>query len=373
MKKENKNLKAKIIRKKSKKRAVFMLAAITTIIWLILIFVKIVYSSRTGGSIDFWNILDSIIDNLLGILPPIILIDFAFEAVTQDYVSEEISEQITSTLMSNPETIALFDNDAKRSFLNTTIATITPHGKDEANMAMGAIAPYIESKFNLRKHFDYNISLWNYPSPSILNHQDYMMVSETLRYEKQFISTNILPSTFKIGFFTQNTDLDKHLRKNEYLVRESLVIYPDDLEKLIHLSDEEKIAFVKDEMALKAFIDHGLCTITDVSITEIGIDVTLFSTHNLNSNTIYVDVAFCMPQKKDNAVFLVAVTEPTYEVDVRLTYARNEYKVQMYPFFNDLDDALVDEVDRGVGTCDIHIRDKWVYPMSGIVFTITSL
>lgn len=373
MKKESNIARAKRIRKKSKKQAVFMLASITAVLWLVLIFVKIFYSNRSGGSIDFWSILDDIMDNLLGILPPMILIDLAFEAVTQDYVSEEMSEQITSTLMSNPETIRLFDNDVKRNFLNTTISTITTHGEDEAKMAIGAIAPYIESKFNLRKHFDYNISLWNYPSQSILEHRDYIMVSETLRYEKKYIASDVLPPTFKIGFFTQNSDLDKHLRKNEYLVRESLIIYQDDLEKLCRLPIEEKLAFVRDEMALKVFINHGICEIEAVNITDIGIDVTLSSSHILTNDTVYIDVAFCMPQMKKNATFLVSISEPTYGVDVRLTYARNEYNVEMYPFFNDFEDALVDEADRGVGTCDIHIRDKWVYPLSGIVFTITSL
>lgn len=362
--------KAKRIRKKSKKQAVAMLAAATSVVWLLLIFVKIVISHYTGDPIAISEILDGVLDNILGILPPIILIDFAFEAATQDFVSEEISEQITSTLMSNADTIRLFDDEAKLNFLNTTISTLTTHGENEASMAINAVTPYIQSRYNLRKHFDYGISLWNYPAHSLFEDTDYMMVCETLRYEKQYIASDMLGHRFHVGFFTENKELDKHLRKNEYIFREALSIHPRELEKLIGLSDEEKLNFVTNEMVLKVFINHAPCKIESVSITDIGIDVEFSSAHDRSKNSISVDITFSMPQLRKQTTFLVSVSEPTYGVDIRLSYPRNVYNVTMFPFFNDLADALVDEADRGVGSCDVHVRDKWVYPMSGIVFNI---
>ena len=372
MKRESVIDKARKIRKKSKKQAVMMIAATTSVVWLLLVFVKFIVSHYMGNPIAFSEIVDGILDNILGILPPIILIDLWLENATQDFVSEEMSEQITSTLMSNADTIRLFDDEAKRNFLNTTISTMTTHGDSEAQMAIHAIAPYIQSKYNLRKHFDYGISLWNYPPNSIFDDKEYMMVCETLRYEKQYIVSPMLGRNFRMGFFTENKDLDFHLRKDEYLFREALTIHPQDLEKLIALSEEEKLAFVTDEMALKVFIDHASCKIESVIIDQHGIDVLLNSDHDQNKDTIYVDATFCMPQLKKQTVFLVSVSEPTYGVDIRLSYPRNLYNINMYPFFNDVADALVDEADRGVGNCDVHIRDKWVYPMSGIVFHIDS-
>ncbi len=362
--------KAKTVRKKSKKQAVLMLAAATFVVWLLLIFIKLIVSHRTGNPVDFSEIFDGVLDNILGILPPIILIDFAFEAATQDFVSEEISEQITSTLMSNADTIRLFDDETKLNFLNATISTMTIHGENETSMAINAIAPYIKSQYNLRKHFDYGISLWNYPPHSTFEAKDYIMVCETLRYEKQYISSEILNHTFRIGFFTQNKELDRHLRKNDYLFREALSIHPHDLKKLICLSAEEKLNFVTNEMVLKVFIDHTPCQIESVFISDIGIDVIFSSTHNRNKDTIYVDATFCMPQLRTQTTFLVSIVEPTYGIDIRLSYPHNVYNVTMFPFFNDVQDALVDEADRGVGNCDIHIREKWVYPISGIVFII---
>ena len=370
MKRESILDKAKKIRRKNKRQAVLMLAAVTAVIWLILVIVKIIVSHYTGNPIGFSEIFDGVLDNILGILPPIILIDFAFEAATQDFVSEEMSEQITSTLMSNADTIRLFNKEAKLNFLNTTISTLTTHGENEASMAINAVAPYIKSQYNLKKYFDYGISLWNYPAHSFFDDKDYMMVCETLRYEKQYISSAVLGHSFRIGFFFENKDLDKHLRKNEYLFREALSIYPQDLDRLIRLSAQEQMNFVTNEMVLKVFIDHAPCKIESVSITDIGIDIALSSTHERNKDTIYVDATFCMPQLKKRSTFLVSISEPTYGVDIRLSNPRNVYNVTMFPFFNDCEDALVDEADRGVGNCDVHIREKWVYPMSGIVFNI---
>lgn len=357
-------------RKKSKKQAVLLLAAITAAIWILLVLIKVVVFFYLGRPIGLAEIFDGILDNILGILPPIILIDFAFEYVTQDYITDEISEQITATLMSNPDAISLFDDDVKRNFINTTISTITTHGEDEAQMAISALTPYIKSNYNLKKHFDYSITLWDYPMKAIFDSSQYMMISETLRFERHYLSAEILSSTFKIGFFVQNSDLDKNLRKNEFLLRESLSIHDADLKKLIHLPQQEKDNFVVNEMALKVFVDHIPCRVISISITDIGIEVELSSSHDRSKNSVYIDAAFCIPQMKGHTTFLASITEPTFGANIRFSYPRNLYKVTMFPFFNDLDDALVEESDRGVGTCDVHILNKWVYPMSGVVFDI---
>ena len=64
-------------RKKSKKQAVLLLAAITAAIWILLVLIKVVVFFYLGRPIGLAEIFDGILDNILGILPPIILIDFA--------------------------------------------------------------------------------------------------------------------------------------------------------------------------------------------------------------------------------------------------------------------------------------------------------
>lgn len=368
-----KNTKNEKIQRKGRKHAVIMLAAITTAVWFVFLVLKIVISKRAGIPFSAMDIIDGVFDNILGILPPIIIFNFAFEYFTQDYVSDELSAQITSTLMSDPETIKLFEDDAKRNFLKATVSALSSQTEDEANMAMAAIDPYIKSQYNLRKYFRYNINLRSYPSGSIFGNSKYMMVCETLKYTKQYISSPVLSNRFKIGFFVENSELDKHLRGQEYLMRESLVIAAEDLEQLIALSPEERIRFVKNEMSLSVFIDHKACEIVDVYISRFGIDVVMESSHSRKNKEIPVDINFFMPQLKKRTTFFVSITEPTYSPGIQFTYPREDFHVTMYPFFSDTGDALVEESDRGSGTCDVFIQEKWVYPMSGIVFVIDEL
>ena len=143
---------------RNKKRDVILLGVAAFVIWLVLLIFKILYAHGRGEAFDFMNLLNSIWDNILGILPPLILIDLVFEFVTQRYVSEEMSEQITSTLMSNPETIDQFDEETKRNFLNATVASLVKHGECEAEMAKNSVIPYISGHYNLKKYFTYNIT-----------------------------------------------------------------------------------------------------------------------------------------------------------------------------------------------------------------------
>jgi hypothetical protein len=326
------------------------------------------------GMVDIWDILasiwDNILDNLLGILPPLILVDLLFEYLTQDYVSEEMSEQITDTLMSNPETIRLFDDETKHRFLDATISTLVNHGEDEQDMAISAIAPYIKSRYNLRKNFDYNITLVRDSVGEMFDPEHYITVKETLSYSKHYIASPTLGSTFYIGFFANNADLDKSLRGQDFLFREALTIRQEEMQKLIFMTDEQKREFVVNNMQLTVTIDKARCMIEKVSIDAHGIIVQLCSTHDVTQDTLFIKTAFCMPQLREEKVFLVSIGEPAYNVNVRFDYPRSTYNVEMYPFFSDSGDALVEDSNFGVGSYEICIRDKWVYPMSGIVFAI---
>lgn len=364
--------KRKKIRRRSKKRAVIMLAAATTVVWFVILIIKIILAHANGESVDFGVILDGIGDNILGILPPLILIDFAFESVTQDYVSEEISEQINGTLMSNPDTIRLFDDETKRSFLNATISTLATHGPDEENMAISAIAPYIKSRYNLRRNFDYNITLMPDPVGELFDTPEYITVKETLSYSKHYIASKPLGRIFHIGFFASNSELDKHLRGQDFLFREGLTVRREELEQLSAMTDAEKLDFVTKNMQLTVTVEKSRCRIEDVAIDASGIIVTLSSDHDLTLDTLFIKTAFCMPQLKTEKTFLVSICEPAYNVSIRFDYPRGTHRVEMYPFFSDSGDALVEDSNFGVGSYEICIRDKWVYPMSGIVFAIES-
>jgi len=345
-----------------------MLAAGTAVIWLLMLMVKILVSHYNGETLDFMSILDGIWDNILGILPPIILIDFAFEYVTQDFVSEEISEQITGTLMSNPETIRLFDVDTRRNFLNATIDSLADNDSLEAEMAENAITPYISGAFNLRKNFHYTVTLRDKPISSRFDAQYYITIHEKLSFEKHFVKDRPLGNDFSIGFLTENQDLDEQLRDQTFLMQEGLSIRPEELNALCAMKDPaELIRFVAEDMRLQVWINSQRCVITKVRITGHGIVVDLHSDHEVKDNMISTEISFHMPQLKTEKIFQAVIADPTYGVYIRFDYPLN-YNVKMYSFFNGADDARVRDADHGDGSCDIHLRDKWIYPRSGAVF-----
>ena len=354
---------------RNKKRDVILLGVAAFVIWLVLLIFKILYTHSLGETFDFVNLLNSIWDNILGILPPLILIDLVFEFVTQRYVSEEMSEQITSTLMSNPETIDQFGEETKRNFLNATIGSLVKNGDSEAEMARNSVKPYISGGHNLKKYFTYNITLRDEAVSPLFNSKDYFSINEKLGFEKHFLATEPLGELFSVGFFTSNSELDKNLRGQSFLFREGLTIRQEELDALINMTAEEKMNFVVHDMSLMVYIGHERCEINRVMITQIGIQVEFRAAQPIG-DTAYFEIAFCMPRLTSEKIFLAAVTEPTYSVNIRFDYPRSIYKVEMYPFFNDVEDARVEDANWGVGVCDINLRDKWVYPMSGVVFRI---
>ena len=229
-----------------------MLALITTAVWLILLLVKYIVSG-----LDLASLFDDIIANILGILPPIILFNFLYEYLTKEHVADEMTEQITQTLMSNPQAIDLFDEQPKKEFVRATIQTLV--GEEECEMVYGVVEPYLSQHYNIRRFFRYSITLRDYTDNSLFPADRYLRVYEYLKYKKHYIGDNTLGRQFQIGFFVDNGELDKELHGQSYLFRENLTLDPDQLQTLIAWSDEEKRRFVEKDMSLRVFIDDIAC------------------------------------------------------------------------------------------------------------------
>lgn len=340
-----------------------MMAIITTAVWLILLLAKYIISG-----VDFSFLLDDIIANILGILPPIILFNFLYEYLTREHVADEMTEQITKTLMSSPETIELFDDESKKVFVRTTVQTLV--GDEESDMVYGVIEPYLEMQYNTRRFFRYNIILRDYEDNSMFSKARYMRVYEDLKYKKHYIGANKLPKNFRVGFFVNNEELDKELYGQTYLFRENLKIDLEELEILISMSPTDQFQFVSQKMALNVFIDDNKCAIQNVVIDQNGIQTVFASEHDENSRELNIEIMFNMPQLKRYSELLVSINEPTYSPMIQLSYPESTMNVTMFPFLNDGAECLVQNAMRNAGSCDIYLQDKWVYPMSGVVFIV---
>ena len=350
-------------RTRSLRTITVMLALITAAVWLILLLVKYIVSG-----VDLASLFDDILANILGILPPIILFNFLYEYLTKEHVADEMTEQITQTLMSNPQTIDLFDEQPKKDFVRATIQTLV--GEEESEMVYGVVEPYLSQHYNIRRFFRYSITLRDYADHPLFPAERYMRVYEDLKYKKHYIGDNVLGQEFQIGFFVSNAELDRELHKRTFLFRENLTIDEQELDVMAAWDDSAKKAFVQEEMSLQIFIDDLPCTLENVLIDANGILLELHSSHRLDKQELKIEIMFNMPQRKGYSEFLVSINEPTYSPNIQLSYPESTMQVTMFPFLNDGDECLVQNAMRNTGSCDIYLQEKWIYTMSGVVFII---
>lgn len=372
----------KIMYKKNKKRMMNVLIVGTILIWIILLLLKIFI-----WEFSFNDLLDDITANILGILPPLLIFNFAYEKLTQDISAIEMSEQITETLMSDPETIALFTEEQRRGFINSTISSLVD--KRASDMVQGTLDPYLsaEASYNIRSSFDYNIQLlYDIPKNDIFNPEDYFYLAETLQYSIYYLndsSTEDLPSDFYAGFFFENENLDYALRtgkeksgcdeKIPFIFRENLKIKEEDLDKIISLSPQELNSFFNTFIKLKIKIDNESAEILKVTADQTGIKVLFHSNHIIKKEGHSVRILFHMPQLW-NSEFQVALSDPTYSPKIQLSYQPDKMKVEMYSFFSEsIESSVGNALEKDHGMYNVIVTNKWIYPMSGMVFAIKKL
>ncbi len=348
--------------RKSMKYVTVMLVIVTVLLWLLCLAVEYILGSRSGD-FEFLAIMETVAENLIGILPPLIIFNFAYEYFTKLYVSEEISEKIAETMMSNTDVIDRFSDESKKDFVFASLNSIL--NKEKGEVVYNIIKPYIDFEFNIRRNFKYFISLDEYRGKNwLFSCDDYYAVTERISYTKVLSSNKTFQSVFKLGFFVQDADLDEKLKADTYLFRENLQIKNQDLIRLIALTDEEKLDFVKNQLALKVLINKTAAQLVSVEIGENGIEL-VFETVHLNLTEAQVEIYFVMPQLKSKNKFLVSIPEPTCKVDISFYYPRDYLNVTLIPFLNgeyNSKDAV--QVD-GVRNIEF---DNWVIPMSGAVF-----
>lgn len=351
-------------RKRSMQSITVMLFVITLLIWVVLLFLKIIL-----WGISAEELIEDIISNILGILPPMLIFNFIYEYLTKDHIADEISEQITKTLLGNSDSIEGFNTKDKIRFVKNTIGSLV--GQDSAEMVNAVVEPYITNQYNIRTFFKYTIILRDYSESELFSSDEYMKIYENFKYKKKYIGEGSLPEQLHIAFIYKNHELDLALRNRKYIFQENLSVAEKELNALIALSDEEKLRFVKNEMCISMYIDERVAEIKNVTIDESGIDIEYESHHDKGIDSHSIEINFAMPQLKGYGEFLVSITEPTYSPIIQLSYPESTMNVTAFSFLNDGDESSVEQATHNIGNYEFCIRDRWIYPMSGVVFMIS--
>ena len=344
----------------------FMLFAITLLIWALLFFVKLHFWGADGESV-----IEDIISNMIGIIPPLLIFDFGLEYLTRDNIANDISEKITQTLMGESEAISAFKDDDKIRFVKNTVKHLV--GEESYDMVYAVMEPYITGKYNRRTVFRYKITLRNSPKSDLFGDRDYYRIYESLRYRKNYAVDSSLPQKFSVAFIMNDNELDSALRNRTYIFQENFVINAPELKKLLDMSEEEQREFIEKELHLSIYIDGKASRLEDFSFSENIITVNYFSEHNEAEKVHDVDISFSMPQRRGISDFMVSISEPTYSPVIELSYPEAEMEVKAFSFLNDCDDSSLEEATHNIDSFEFNIQDKWIYPMSGVVFAINTM
>ena len=102
--------------KQKKKSVMDTLSAtmVLVLIALLLVFVGYTYLAlKNGYTLD--DLIDNFVGNLIGVLAAFLLFDILNNKLTQDAYARETSQQITKTLMGEPEILDSFSDEDKKS------------------------------------------------------------------------------------------------------------------------------------------------------------------------------------------------------------------------------------------------------------------
>ena len=184
----------------------------------------------------------------------------------------------------------------------------------------------------------------------------------------------------KIGFLFGNMNLDNVLRDRKddsafdnCIFRESLSITAEDIEYFFRLQKEKPEEMVNQFKALFKLdlqIDGFKGLIKSVEVNTVGILVKLHSDFDVNLMEHTVRIIFHMPMRW-GSVLEVAIVDPTKAPKISLSYPEDVMDVDMYSFLSKGEESALEVAhEHQNGVYDIVLNTEWMYPISGMVFTV---
>ena len=363
---------------------------ILILVAFLLVFAGYMYLTIRNGY-GFDDLVSNIVGNLIGVLAAFLLFDILYNKLTQDAYARETSQQITKTLMGEPEILDSFSNEDKKSFMKSTLASML---RDEDAVEM--LAMNLEKYFDkakcarIRKHFDYIISL-NSMLPSEYaevgfpgaDEGKYYLIDEEFKFSVKYLSKNY--DNFKsefvyIGFAYDKRSLDAGLLEDgldadfsKCIFNEDLVIEPEACEFINSIPSNQLLEVISKLFEPILRIDNSNTEDENLMSVERKDNGLLMKfkidyDHSDDTNEHLVSIYFKMPRVW-NSIFEVTLVDPTREPHIKLKYERN-MDVTMYSFLNKENDSNSGACIKRAGLYDIAIKNEWIYPKSGVVFSI---
>jgi len=351
------------------------------VVFAIIVIGEVIIAKTQGFS--FMDLFQDTIGNLMGVLAAFLIFDIFHEKMSKDSYAAEMSQHILETLMANPEALDLFTPEQKKSFMEAGIKSIVDDD-DATEMINNNIQNYLRGSmgYRLRTHFDYKFEIYNTLPAAYDWFEDktkYFYVQEILNYEVKYLkpeANNINSDEVKIGFVFDNKSLDSVLREKEdadfdkCIFREELDISKGDLEKIRSMSQGEfQQKFVE---MFKVDVQINRCSgeLVNVSLKDKGIIATYKVCHDVNATKHFVRIIFHMP-KLWGTLLEVALVDPTKAPKITVSYPEDIMDVEMISFLSKGEESSLEVAHaENNGIYDIALNTEWIYPISGMVFSI---
>lgn len=372
--------------KKDKKIVLNTIPATIILLLLTLVLVLIGYAFlyyRNGYALE--DLIDNVVGNLIGVLAAFCLFDILYNKLTKDEYARDVSKAITKTLMGDSDTLDAFDDKDKKNFMLSTINSMI-HDKDAVDMIVAHMDKYMEFQNvpQIRKRFNYVITLStefpeDYNDFPGVSDKKYYYVQENLNYELKYLTDkhqNLDSHDVKIGFPFDKRNLDvgllKSNEKSEFskcVFNENLDISPEAIEFLFSLPVEKIKDIYQSLFTVVLKVDDHMGELKNVELNGDGIVATYHVNHNTEKNEHSVKIIFHMP-KLWNSIFEVTLVDPTLNPQITFDYMPGKMDVNMYSYLNKGIEANDGAYEHQNGLFDISIKEDWIYPKSGIIFTV---
>lgn len=378
-------------KKKKRKFSIKTLPATLFMIALALVIVLLgyIFLAATLGYTGY-DVVESIVGNLIGVLASFALFDILYNKLTQDEYTRETSQQITKTLMGEPEILDSFSDEDKKHFLTSTLASLLKDD-DAVDMLATNMNKYFDKarEARIRKAFDYTINLYPNLTPEYADNgfpgaEDgtYYLIDEDINFTIKYLSKseeNYTRNEVSIGFNYDKKSLDEGLLEigndddfKKCIFNEDLVI-TQEARNYIESIPENQL----DEVISSLFMpivriddsvdDEDKCQFKVQRKTN-GLILKYYLDYERTAKEHNVRIYFKMPRIW-NSIFEVTLVDPTKSPHIKLKYD-SSMDVTMYSYLNKESTSNTSACIKKAGLYDIAIKDEWIYPKSGIVFNI---
>ena len=337
----------------------------------------------------FDELIDNIVGNLIGVLAAFLLFDILYNKLTQDAYARETSQQITKTLMGEPEILDSFSEEDKRNFIKSTMSSMMKD-EDAVDMLVANLGKYFDTvkEARIRKSFDYIISLKpqlpvEYEECGFPNIDKYYLIDEEFKFQIKFLSDRVdgyNSEYVNIGFAYDKKSLDAGLLENGQdadfagcIFNEDLVVEPEVIRFINDIPNDELLNVFGKLFEPILRIDNSNTeddNLVAVERKDNGV-ILKFKIDYDYSNTLrehFISIYFKMPRIW-NSIFEVTLVDPTKEPHIKMKYEKN-MDVIMYSYLNKENESNTGACIRKAGLYDIAIKDEWIYPKSGVVFSV---